>query len=56
MKMTSVAAMESGKLDLPGSNASRGLVLVKKIKKKNEPRKVLSQGMEFQEPVGANME
>lgn len=57
VKMTSVAAMESGKLDLPGSNASRGLVLVKKIKKKkNEPRKVLSQGMEFQEPVGANME
>ena len=36
VKMTSVAAMESGKLDLPGSNASRGLVLVKKIKKKKK--------------------
>ena len=44
MKMTSVAATESGKLDLPGSNASRGLGVVKRIKKK-EPRKVLSQGM-----------
>ena len=44
VKMTSVAATESGKLDLPGSNASRGLGVVKRIKKK-EPRKVLSQGM-----------
>lgn len=34
VKVTSMGAMESGKLDLPGSTASRGLGLVKKKKKK----------------------
>ena len=55
VKVTSVGAMESGKLDLPGSTTSRGVGLVKRKKKKNQ-EKCFPRGWQFQEPAGADMQ